>query len=93
MDIPEAKHKLTQCNDQFVNEFASDLLSLFKPVMADARAGKKMSTPQLSDPENEKTVSIYRQWVDTRALGSNTMLEWVTRIHIFQIVFGMLPQK
>ncbi len=91
MDIPEAKSQLTQCNDQFVNDFASELLSLFKPVMADARAGKKTSTPQLSDPENEKIVSIYRQWVDTRALGSNTMLEWVAGMHIFQIVFGMLP--
>jgi hypothetical protein len=91
MDIPEAKDQLTQCNDQFVNEFASDLLSLFKPVMADVRAGKKTNTPQLSEPDNEKIISIYKQWVDTWALGSNTMLEWVAGIHIFQIVFGMLP--
>lgn len=91
MDIPEAKDQLRQCNDRFVNEFASDLLSLFKPVIADARAGKKTNTLQLLEPDNEKIISIYKKWVDTWALGSNTMLEWVAGIHIFQNVFGMLP--
>ena len=91
MDIPEAKSQLTQCNDQFVNDFASELLGLFNPVMVKARVGKTPSTPQLSEAENEKIVSIYKQWVDTWALGSNKMLVWVSGSNIYQTIFNMLP--
>ena len=33
LDIPEAKSDLAKCNEQFINEFAGELLSLFNPVM------------------------------------------------------------
>lgn len=91
MEIPDAKSQLTQCNDQFVNGYASELLSLLNPVIARVRAGKASSTPHVSEAENEKIVSIYRQWVDTWALGSNKMLEWVSSSQISQILLNMLP--
>ena len=54
LDIPEAISQLAQCDDQIVDDFARELLSSFNPVMTEARAGKKPSTPQLSETDNEK---------------------------------------
>lgn len=90
MDILAAKDQLTQCNDQFVNDFASELLSLFKPVMADARAGRKATTPVVTEADNDKIIAIYRPWVDAWALGSEKMLVWASGSNIPNILLDIL---
>lgn len=91
MDFPEAKIQLELCNDKFVNDCAGELLSLFNPVVADAKAGKNSRAFQLPGADSKKAIEIYQQWVDTWALGSEMMLGWVVGLNAFQIVFGMLP--
>ena len=68
IEIPEAKQQLNECNEQFVNDFASELLGFFKPVMQQVREGKKPSTPEMSEAEREKASAIYQTWVNDWAL-------------------------
>jgi len=95
IDLPEAMNQLTLCNDQFLNDFASELLNFFKPVMRDATDGKKRTAegaPLTSAAEIEKMTAIYLPWVKDWALGNSKMLDWVISNNVPFIVMDMLKK-
>lgn len=93
MDIPEARNELTVCNERFINTHAKILLSFFRPIMQKARQGEKPTTanaPLTTESEEQKAKAIYKPWVDTWALGSDKMLDWVIGANVPEIILNIL---
>jgi len=90
LDIPEAKRDLAKCNEQFINEFAGELISLFNPVMQQARTGKKVTLPGATERDAEKVAAIYKPWVEAWALSSPKMLDWVVGSNLPDIILNLL---
>ncbi len=93
MDIPEAQDQLTRCNKQFIDENAGVLLHFFDPIVQKAKGGEKLNeigSPFQSDADEEKASSIYRTWVDSWALGSDKMLEWVIGFNVITTILNLL---
>jgi hypothetical protein len=94
IDIPEALDQLAKCSNQFLDEYAEELLQFLKPAMDKARTGGEITTigaPLQTEAEAEKAAAIYEPWVDDWALGNKKMLEWVIGINTTETILDLLP--